>query len=84
MTRSFFAETLRGLGVISFTFSTAAGIVGIVGILSTLPGLCPETVSPARCQAAGSKAALIGVYGLTAAAAGSCAFVAGRLVDSEA
>ena len=51
------------------TIATATTILGIVGVIVTTPSLCPESVSPARCSAAGSKAALIAAYGLTAAGA---------------
>ena len=42
-----------------------------------------SSVGPARCNAAGSNAALIAAYGLTAAGAAGL-LVAGKLTDPEA
>ena len=66
------------------TVATICGLAGVVGVISTTPAFCPESVGPARCRAAGSKAAMVGAYGLTAAGLASCLFVAGRVLDPEA
>ena len=84
MSRLSIARALSASGVMGATVATVASLAGVVGVIVTTPALCPDSVSPARCSAAGSKAALIGAYGLTAAGLASCLFVAGRLVDPEA
>jgi len=66
------------------TAATICGLAGVVGVISTTPTFCPDSVGPARCSAAGSKAAMVGAYGLTAAGLASCLFVAGRVLDPEA
>ena len=84
MSRLVIARALSASGIVGATVSTVCGLAGVVGVIVTTPALCPESVSPARCSAAGSKAALIGAYGLTSAGLASCLFVAGRLVEPEA
>jgi len=66
------------------TFASAASLLGIIGVIVNTPTFCPESVSSARCSAAGSKAALIAAYGLTAAGAAGLLLVAGQAVDPEA
>ena len=84
MSRLTIAQTLNGLGVIGATFATAASLVGVIGVIVSTPAFCPHSVGPARCNAAGSKAALIAAYGLTAAGAAGLLLVAGQAVDPEA
>ena len=84
MSRLSIARTLNGLGVMGATFATAASLVGIIGVIVNTPAFCPHSVGPARCNAAGSKAALIAAYGLTAAGAAGLLLVAGQAVDPEA
>ena len=84
MSRLSIARALNASGVMGATIATATTILGIVGVIVTTPSLCPESVSPARCSAAGSKAALIAAYGLTAAGAAGLLMVAGKAVDPEA
>ena len=84
MSRLVIARALSGAGVVGATVATVAALGGVIGVIVTTPTFCPDSISPARCSAAGSKAALIGAYGLTAAGLASCLFVAGRLVDPEA
>tara|TARA_B100001287_G_scaffold265185_1_gene257840 strand:- start:2132 stop:2386 length:255 start_codon:yes stop_codon:yes gene_type:complete len=84
MSRLTIAQTLNGLGVIGATFATAASLVGVIGVIVSTPAFCPHSVGPARCNAAGSNAALIAAYGLTAAGAAGLLLVAGQAVDPEA
>ena len=84
MSRLSLARALNGSGVLVGVYGTAAGLIGLLGVISTTPTLCPESVSAARCRAAGSKAALISAYGLIAAGAAGALVAAGRLTDPEA
>jgi len=84
MSRSFVSQILSGFGIMGTTVATVCSLAGVIGVISTTSAFCPEAVGPARCREAGSKAALIGAYGLTAAGLASCVFVAGRLIDDEA
>ena len=84
MSRFTIAQTLNGLGVIGATFATATSLVGVIGVIVSTPAFCPHSVGPARCNAAGSNAALIAAYGLTAAGAAGLLLVAGQAVDPEA
>ena len=84
MSRLSIARTLNAFGVMGATFATAGSLAGIIGVISTTPALCPDSVSPARCAVAGRNAALIAAYGLTAAGAAGLLLAAGRVVDPEA
>lgn len=84
MSRLSIARALIASGVMGAAFATAAGLAGIVGVIVTTPAFCPDSVGPARCDAAGSNAALIAVYGLTAAGAAGLLLAAGQVVDPEA
>ena len=84
MSRLFVSEILSGFGIMGATVATACGLAGIIGVISTSPRFCPEAVGPARCREAGSKAALIGSYGLTAAGVASAVYVVGLAIDPEA
>jgi len=84
MSRLLIARALTASGVMGATVATVAGLAGIIGVISTTPALCPDSVSPARCAAAGENAALIAAYGLTAAGAAGLLMAAGRVVDPEA
>lgn len=84
MNRFAVARVLSASGVMGATLATVASLVGTIGVISTAPAFCPHSVGPARCSAAGSKAALIAAYGLTAAGAASLLLVAGKLADPEA
>ena len=84
MSRLVIARALSASGVMGATLATVASLAGIIGVISTSPAFCPHSVGPARCSAAGSKAALIAAYGLTAAGAAGLLMVAGQAVDPEA
>ena len=84
MSRLFVARALGASGVMAGTVATVVSVAGIVGVIVTTPTFCPESISSARCSAAGSKAALIAAYGLTAAGAAGLLLVAGRAVSTEA
>ena len=84
MNLSTVARVLNVSGVMGATVSTAVSLAGIVGVIVTTPTFCPESISSARCTDAGSKAALIAAYGLTAAGAAGLLLVAGQAVDPEA
>lgn len=84
MSRFTIARTLNASGVMGATFATVASLIGLIGVVSSTPNFCPQSVGPARCSAAGSKAALIAAYGLTAAGAAGLLLAAGRVVDPEA
>jgi hypothetical protein len=84
MSRLTIARTLNASGVMGATFATVASLAGIIGVIVNTSAFCPHSVGPARCSAAGSKAALIAAYGLTAAGAAGLLLVAGRVVDPEA
>ena len=84
MSRLVIARALSGAGVVGATVATVAALGGVIGVIVTTPTFCPDSISPARCSAAGSKAALIGAYGLTAAGAAGLLLVAGKAVDPEA
>ena len=83
MSRLTIARALNASGVMGATFATAASLAGIVGVIVSTPAFCPDSVGPARCNAAGSNAALIAAYGLTAAGAAGLLLVAGQAVDPE-
>jgi len=83
MSRLFVARALSVSGVMAGTVATVVSLAGIVGVIVTAPTFCPESISSARCSAAGSKAALIAAYGLTAAGAAGLLLVAGRAVSTE-
>ena len=84
MSRFVIARALSGAGVVGATVATVASLAGIIGLISTTPALCPQSVGPARCSAAGSKAALISAYGLTAAGCAGVLLLAGQAIDPEA
>jgi len=84
MSRLFIARALSASGVMGATLAALASLAGIVGVIVTTPTLCPESVSAARCRAAGSRAALIAAYGLIGAGAAGGLLMAGQLTDPEA
>ena len=78
------AGALVPSGIAVTLVSSFVSLIGVVGVIVTVGGGCPESVSPARCRAASDNAALMGAYGLTVAGVGGALFFAGRLVDPEA
>ena len=84
MNRTSLARALNASGVMGATFATAASLAGIIGVIVNTTAFCPHSVGPARCNAAGSNAALIAAYGLSAAGAAGLLMAAGKLADPEA
>ena len=81
--RSLAAGALVPSGLALTIVSTGLSLAGIVGVIVTTPTFCPESVSPARCRAAGHNGAMLAAYGYVAAGVGAL-FMAGRLADPEA
>jgi len=84
MSRLFVSRALSASGVMGATVATLASLAGIIGVIATTPTLCPESVSAARCSAAGFKAANLAAFGLIAAGAAGGLLMAGQLTDPEA
>lgn len=84
MSRLFLSRALSASGVMGATLAIVASYAGIVGVVISTPQFCPESLSAARCRAAGSKAALIAAYGLIGAGAAGGLLMAGQLTDPEA
>lgn len=84
MNRTSIAHLLNGFGVMGATFATAASLAGIVGVVVTTAGPCPDSIGPARCNAAAFKAANLAAFGLVGAGAAGGLLMAGKLADPEA
>ena len=84
MNRTTIAQLLNGFGVMGATFATALSLAGIVGVVVTTAGSCPDSIGPARCNAAAFKAANLAAFGLVGAGAAGGLLMAGRIADPEA
>ena len=84
MNRTTIARFLNASGVMGATFATAASLAGIVGVVVTTAGPCPDSIGPARCNAAAFKAANLAALGLVGAGAAGGLLMAGKIADPEA
>ena len=84
MNLSTVARILNASGVMGATLSTAVSLAGIVGVVATTAGPCPDRIGPARCNAAAFKAANLAAFGLVGAGAAGGLLMAGKLADPEA
>jgi len=84
MSRLSIARALNASGVMGATLGVAVSYAGILGVVLTTPTLCPESIGPARCSAAGYKAANLAALGLISAGAAGGLLMAGKLTDPEA
>ena len=84
MSRLTIARTLSGAGLGATGVSAFVSLFGILGVIVTTSALCPESIGPARCSAAGSKAANLATLSFLACGLASGVAVAGRALDPEA
>ena len=84
MSRLLIARALSASGVMGATVGVAVSLAGILGVIATTSTACPESVGPARCSAAGHKAAGLAAYGFIGAGLAGSLLIAGRLTDPEA
>lgn len=75
---------LNGAGVMAGTIGTVTGLAGIVGVIVTTPAFCPESIAPASCRTAASKAAGLATQGVIVAGAAGLMIAGSRVVDPEA
>ncbi len=78
------ARVLNASGVMGLTFATAASLAAIVGVIVTTPTLCPESIAPASCRTAASKAAGLATQGVIVAGAAGLMIAGSRVIDPEA
>ena len=78
------ARALTGAGVMAGTIGTVTGLAGIVGVIVTTPAFCPESIAPASCRTAASKAAGLAMQGLLTAGVGGLLVAGSRVIDPEA
>tara|TARA_Y100000592_G_scaffold61505_1_gene96072 strand:- start:211 stop:465 length:255 start_codon:yes stop_codon:yes gene_type:complete len=84
MSRLLIARTLNASGVMGATVGVAVSLAGIIGVVVTTPTACPESIGPARCNAAAFKAANLAAFGLIGAGVAGGLLMAGKLTDPEA
>ena len=84
MSRLLIARTLNASGVMGATVGVAVSLAGIVGVVATTAGPCPDRIGAARCNAAAFKAANLAAFGLVGAGAAGGLLMAGKLTDPEA
>ena len=84
MSRFTIARVLNASGVMGATVSVAVGLAGIVGVVATTAGPCPDRIGAARCNAAAFKAANQAAFGLIGAGVAGGLLMAGKLTDPEA
>ena len=84
MSRLLIARALNASGVMGATVGVAVSLAGILGVVVTTSTTCPESIGPARCNAAGFKAANLAAYGFIGAGAAGGLLMAGKLTDPEA
>jgi hypothetical protein len=84
MSRLLIARALTGAGLGATGVAAFVSLLGIVGVIATTSALCPESIGPARCGAAGSKAANLAALSFVAAGVASAVAVAGQAIDPEA
>ena len=84
MNLSTVARVLHASGVMGATIGTVVSLAGIVGVVATTATACPDSIGPARCNAAAFKAANLAAFGLVGAGAAGGLLMAGKLADPEA
>nr|BAR36814.1 hypothetical protein [uncultured Mediterranean phage uvMED] len=84
MSRLSIARSLCDAGTAGALVASFVSLIGIVGVIVNTPALCPDSVSPARCSAAGSKAANLAVVSLIVTGAAGAVILAGQAIDPEA
>ena len=84
MCRLIIARALSSAGIGVTGVAAFVSLFGILGVIATTGTLCPESVAPARCRAAGSKAADLAALSFVACGVASCVALAGRALDPEA
>ena len=81
---SSFASALNAGGIMAATIGTVTGLAGIVGVIVTTPTLCPESIAPASCRTAASKAAGLATQGVIVAGVAGLMIAGSRVIDPEA
>ena len=81
---SSFASALNAGGIMAATIGTFTGLAGIVGVIVTTPTLCPESIAPASCRTAASKAAGLATQGVIVAGVAGLMIAGSRVIDPEA
>ena len=84
MSRLSIARGLCNAGTAGALVASFVSLIGIVGVIVNTSSFCPESVGPARCRAAGSKAANLAVMSLIATGAAGAVMLAGQAIDPEA
>ena len=84
MSRITIARALTGAGLGASGVAAFVSLFGILGVIATTGALCPESIGPARCSAAASKAANLAALSFVACGVASGVAVAGRALDPEA
>ena len=84
MSRLTIARALTGAGLGASGVAAFVSLFGILGVIVTTSAACPESVGPARCSAAASKAANLAAMSFVACGLASGVAVAGKLTDPEA
>ena len=84
MSRLLIARALTGAGLGASGVAAFVSLFGILGVIATTGALCPESIGPARCNAAASKAANLAALSFVACGVASGVAVAGRVIDPEA
>jgi hypothetical protein len=84
MSRLLIARALTGAGLGASGVAAFVSLFGIIGVIVTASAACPESIGPARCSAAGSKAANLAALSFVACGLASGVAVVGRALDPEA
>lgn len=84
MSRLVIARALTGAGLGASGVAAFVSLFGILGVIVTTSAACPESVGPARCSAAASKAANLATLSFVACGVASGVAVAGKLTHPEA
>ena len=66
------------------TIGAFTGVAGIVGVIVTTPTFCPESIAPASCRTAASKAAGLATQGVIVAGVAGLMIAGSRVIDPEA
>ena len=78
------SSALNAGGVMAATIGTVTGLAGIVGVIVTTPTFCPESIAPASCRTAASKAAGLATQGVIVAGVAGLMIAGSRVIDPEA